>query len=529
PLGESSESAGSSRPPIDEIQNYLEVVQILVVHLEDMQCVTFRARDNLKSVVNLPSKKNTMLTKWFAYNTANVDGRHLTYLDFSSKYVWYADRKSWSPRQNSISSIGRLAYVHPTSGHGGTGKTFLWKTIISTLRSEEKSCKLLHHQDEAPMNDRRCFEALDRTLRDILDMPYFLFGGEADEEDPENTYWVNIPPKYCLPLVKKKAIVYPRNETADSINSKVLEMVQGESITYVSQDEATPVGSGRADIKMLYPVEHLNTLKFSRFPSHRLELKVGAPVMLLRNINLAGTLCNGTRMIVRQLMTKLIKVQIISGTRVGEKVFIHRISLIHKELNLPFIFKRRLATTPHGLKILIEPDKNQPPNATKTWITIQMELSTIAQLTPTLANKTLEAKVYRKWIAKSPPEMIPFSFCCILLDREVNAIQANMALKDVDYFSSKLQIGMVYMISNFICEAASRYQQTLKNKTSLRFGRYTHFDNISPATFLHHYFEFTSNNQLESKIPKPDSNSKMQYPVLTGNVLIHMCVLINKF
>ncbi|GJU25321.1 DNA helicase [Tanacetum coccineum] len=198
PLGESSESAGSSRPPIDEIQNYLEVVQILVVHLEDMQCVTFRARDNLKSVVNLPSKKNTMLTKWFAYNTANVDGRHLTYLDFSSKYVWYADRKSWSPRQNSISSIGRLAYVHPTSGHGGTGKTFLWKTIISTLRSEEKSCKLLHHQDhkntqlgklladtnliiwdEAQMNDRRCFEALDRTLRDILDMPHCLFGGKS--------------------------------------------------------------------------------------------------------------------------------------------------------------------------------------------------------------------------------------------------------------------------------------------------------------------------------------------------------------
>ncbi|GKC64887.1 DNA helicase [Tanacetum coccineum] len=253
--------------------------------------------------------------------------------------------------------------------HGGTGKTFLWKTIINTLRSEGKimlnvassgisslllpsgqithsrfklPLELTEESDEAPMNDRRCFEALDRTLRDILDMPYFLFGGEADEEDPENTYWVNIPPKYCLPLVKKKAIVYPRNETADSINSKVLEMVQGESITYVSQDEATPVGSGRADIKMLYPVEHLNTLKFSRFPSHRLELKVGAPVMLLRNINLAGTLCNGTRMIVRQLMTKLIKVQIISGTRVGEKVFIHRISLIHKELNLPFIFKRRL-------------------------------------------------------------------------------------------------------------------------------------------------------------------------------------------
>ena len=30
--------------------------------------------------------------------------------------------------------------------------------------------------DEAPMNDQRCFEALDRTLRDIIDTPDSLFG-----------------------------------------------------------------------------------------------------------------------------------------------------------------------------------------------------------------------------------------------------------------------------------------------------------------------------------------------------------------
>ncbi|GKB23122.1 DNA helicase [Tanacetum coccineum] len=108
PLGESSDAACLLRPPIDEIQNYLEgrfvcpyvalwriykfdihcrepAVRILSVHLEDMQRVSFRDRDKLKSVVNL------------------------------LEFVWYADRKSWSPRQNSRSSIGRLAYVHPTS------------------------------------------------------------------------------------------------------------------------------------------------------------------------------------------------------------------------------------------------------------------------------------------------------------------------------------------------------------------------------------------------------------------------------
>lgn len=110
-------------------------------------------------------------------------------------------------------------------GHGGTGKTFIWKTIISTLRSqgkivladassgitalllpagqtahsrfkipldltEESVCSIKKNTqvvellkqtdviiwDEAPMNDRRCFEALDRTLRDIMNTPDDLFG-----------------------------------------------------------------------------------------------------------------------------------------------------------------------------------------------------------------------------------------------------------------------------------------------------------------------------------------------------------------
>ncbi|GKE47034.1 DNA helicase, partial [Tanacetum coccineum] len=33
--------------------------------------------------------------------------------------------------------------------------------------------------DESLMNDRRCLEALDRTLRDILDAPTKLFGGKT--------------------------------------------------------------------------------------------------------------------------------------------------------------------------------------------------------------------------------------------------------------------------------------------------------------------------------------------------------------
>ncbi|GKD72516.1 DNA helicase [Tanacetum coccineum] len=141
---------------------------------------------------------------------------------------------------------------------------------------------------------------------------------KPDPQDPENTSWVDIPINYCTP---------------DDEN--------GETKFYLIHDEATPVDNDGAETEILYPVEHLNTLKPPGYPPYRLELKVGAPVMLLRNVNVAGGLCNRTRMIVKQIMTKLIEVQIITGTRVGEKVFIHIISLIHKDPNLPFVLKRR--------------------------------------------------------------------------------------------------------------------------------------------------------------------------------------------
>ncbi|GJU24895.1 DNA helicase [Tanacetum coccineum] len=99
-----------------DIHHREPVVQILAGHVEDMQRITFRDRDRLRSVVDLPGKKNTTLSEWFAYNASNETGRHLSYLEFPSKFVWNSDSKSWSPRRNSKSSIGRLAYVHPTSG-----------------------------------------------------------------------------------------------------------------------------------------------------------------------------------------------------------------------------------------------------------------------------------------------------------------------------------------------------------------------------------------------------------------------------
>jgi ATP-dependent DNA helicase PIF1 len=45
---------------------------------------------------------------------------------------------------------------------------------------------------------------------------------------------------------------------------------------------------------LLYPIEFLNYLNGNNFPRHKLSLKKGVPVMLLRNLNQVEGLCNGT-------------------------------------------------------------------------------------------------------------------------------------------------------------------------------------------------------------------------------------------
>ncbi|GJU29776.1 nucleic acid-binding, OB-fold protein [Tanacetum coccineum] len=76
-----------------------------------------------------------------------------------------------------------------------------------------------------------------------------------------------------------------------------------------------------------------------------------------------------------------------------------------------------------------------------------MTETNIATLKPGEANRILVAKVYRKWISKSVPDMRELAFCCILIDKEGDAIQANMDIHNIEHFNPRLKLGAAYRIS----------------------------------------------------------------------------------
>ncbi|XP_074378070.1 uncharacterized protein LOC141719593 [Apium graveolens] len=97
--------------------------------------------------------------------------------------------------------------------------------------------------------------------------------------------------------LRSRSILTPKNVVVDDINAQILERVPGNVHTYLIQDSTEDRGVDDNDFDSLFPVEYLNSINMPCMPKHELKLKVGAVVMLMRNLNHIMGLCNGTRMI----------------------------------------------------------------------------------------------------------------------------------------------------------------------------------------------------------------------------------------
>ncbi|KAL1199784.1 hypothetical protein V5N11_013047 [Cardamine amara subsp. amara] len=139
---------------------------------------------------------------------------------------------------------------------------------------------------------------------------------------------------------EEKAILCHTDVDVNQINDYMLSQLSDEESVCYSADSITPSHSSPDDY-MLYPMELLNSIKVPGLPSHILKLKVGAIVMLLKDLDRYGGLCKGTRLQITRLNTFVLEARFIAGNKNGEKVLIPRVPSFPTDANFPIKMQRR--------------------------------------------------------------------------------------------------------------------------------------------------------------------------------------------
>ena len=126
------------------------------------------------------------------------------------------------------------------------------------------------------------------------------------------------------------AILAIKNDDVNAINFSIQNEIPGEATAYKSIDVVM-----NQDEVVNYPTEFLNSLDLPGRPLHILTLKIGLPIILLRNIN-PPPLCNGIRLSVKKMMNNIIEAIILNGKFKGD-FLLSRIPMITTDM--PFNFK----------------------------------------------------------------------------------------------------------------------------------------------------------------------------------------------
>jgi hypothetical protein len=111
---------------------------------------------------------------------------------------------------------------------------------------------------------------------------------------------------------RDRAILTTKNDTITDINVQILKRLPGETRVYDAADSIN-FDLMEKDNRPNISTEFLRAQNPSGLPPARLELKIEAPVICLRNLFPREGLCNGTRIIITKLREYSIKIKIIGG------------------------------------------------------------------------------------------------------------------------------------------------------------------------------------------------------------------------
>ncbi|KAM0904045.1 hypothetical protein ACQ4PT_018277 [Festuca glaucescens] len=321
--------------------------------------------------------------------------------------------------------------------------------------------------------------------------------------------------------LKERAILTPTNDIAEDVNKHVLSMVPGEEREYLSCDSTGNAADGIRNIDIFYPVEVLNTVKVNNFPYHKLVLKRGVPIMLLRNISQGTGLCNGTRLIVTRLAEKVIEAIVMTGSNIGDVVYIPRICLTTKDPKWPFTLHRRqfpiricyamtinksqgqtLAAvglylkTPvltHGqfyvavsrvtsrksLRILIENEDGTCGSETRNIVFSEifqslMAVNLLSEIHSGSNQWTISVLVSRMWHYRGGTNEGPLQHTdVVLIDQEGNHMYGQLPPATSEQLKDVLEEGKVFVIRKFMCTESRPSFRLVESPFMVQFTRYT--------------------------------------------------------
>ena len=199
--------------------------------------------------------------------------------------------------------------------------------------------------------------------KDLESLIAFVF------QDPqwENPLWVNA-----------RAIIAPKNKDVDKVNKWIMEKcLPTESRVYFAKNQKKEGETIDYEKGHNYPEEFLNDYNPNGFPKTKLVLKIGASIMLLRNLDPMEGHVNGARYSVIELRENLIIAQKATGTNAGILYHIPRI-VFHTGPNEAFQFERR--QFPVAPAFAVTTNKSQGQTYEKIGIYLENDCFTHGQL-----------------------------------------------------------------------------------------------------------------------------------------------------
>ena len=216
-------------------------------------------------------------------------------------------------------------------------------------QGEQEFAKWLRELGKGSLNDENDDVILPQSLRcstndigDLIDHAY----PSIDTTQPDDYF-------------QQRCILAPRDREVHEINDIVLERFPGPVCDLWSVNEAFKPQTEIPEEDC--PIEVLHSITPPGFPLARLSLKVGCPVIFLRDLPGA---CNGSRGIVTKTGIRILEVRLLSG----EVMLLPRVPHVYEDADLPFRLRR--LQFPVALAFAMTIDKAQG----QTFTTVGVDL-----------------------------------------------------------------------------------------------------------------------------------------------------------